>query len=127
MNQLNDLEYRKVRLRGRFDNSKEVFISPRSLLKSDEQSSGSVFSLKSKDSFGVWVITPFEVKDRDLRILVNRGWIPRSKMDPKTREKGQTTDEMELIGVVRKTEEVWINILFIPHFMICILEATLRL
>jgi len=100
------LEYRKVRLRGRFDNSMEMFISPRSLLKPQEEKSGSVFSVQSKDSFGVWVITPFVVKDRDARILVNRGWIPRSKLDPKSRLNGQTDEEIELTGVVRTTEKV---------------------
>ena len=98
-----------MRVRGRFDNSMEMFICPRSLLKPEEQTSGSVFSVKPKDSFGAWVITPFEVKNRNIRILVNRGWIPRSKIDPHSRLEGQTHKEIDLIGVVRTTEKVFLQ------------------
>jgi surfeit locus 1 family protein len=108
LNELKDLEYRKVRVKGKFDNSQEVFISPRSLLKSTQnENKSSLFSTQTNETLGAWVITPFIVKDRDFRILVNRGWIHRSKMDPKSRPNGQTDQEIELIGVVRKTEKVY--------------------
>lgn len=102
------MEYRKVRLRGKFDHSKEMYISPRSLLRPEQSDhkSGSVFSLPSNETFGVWVITPFELKDRNMRILVNRGWVPRYKINPKTRPKGQIEDEIELTGVIRNPEKV---------------------
>jgi surfeit locus 1 family protein len=114
LNELKDLEYRKVRVKGKFDNSQEVFISPRSLLKSKEnESKSSLFSTQSNDTLGAWVITPFNVRDRDFRILVNRGWIHWSKMDPKSRPNGQTDEEVELIGVVRETEKVYIFFTFV--------------
>ncbi|CAG2105385.1 unnamed protein product, partial [Medioppia subpectinata] len=37
--EVNGLEYQKVRLRGRFDHTMEMFISPRSLLKPEEDRS----------------------------------------------------------------------------------------
>ncbi|XP_054157658.1 surfeit locus protein 1-like [Oppia nitens] len=105
LDELSELEYRKVKLRGRFDNSMEMYISPRSLLQTEDHRNSSVFSKSTKDSIGVWVITPFELKGKDTRILVNRGWVHRSQMDPKTRPNGQTGEEIELIGIVRNTEK----------------------
>ncbi len=96
-----------MRLRGKFDNSKEMFISPRTLVKSTQtdHKSGGIFSTKSNSNVGAYVITPFVVKDRNIRILVNRGWIHRSRISQK-RLNGQTDDEIDLIGVIRKTEKV---------------------
>lgn len=37
-------------------------------------------------------------------ILVNRGWVPRKKLDPSTRQSGQVTSSVELTGIVRKQE-----------------------
>lgn len=37
-------------------------------------------------------------------ILVNRGWVPKDKLNPRTRPEGQVTDTVEVAGVVRKNE-----------------------
>lgn len=37
-------------------------------------------------------------------ILVNRGWVPRNKLDSKNRLEGQVTGTIELTGIVRKGE-----------------------
>lgn len=37
-------------------------------------------------------------------ILVNRGWVPRNKLDARTRPEGQVSDTIELIGIVRPGE-----------------------
>ena len=58
MNELPDLEYRKVKLRGEFDHSKELYVMPRPS-QGDRKLSG----LKGHDS-GVHVITPFKIRDR---------------------------------------------------------------
>ncbi|XP_048414575.1 surfeit locus protein 1 isoform X3 [Stegostoma tigrinum] len=39
-----------------------------------------------------------------VRILVNRGFVPRTRLKPETRTKGQITDEVEIVGVIRLTE-----------------------
>ncbi|XP_055126477.1 surfeit locus protein 1 isoform X3 [Symphalangus syndactylus] len=40
----------------------------------------------------------------EITILVNRGFVPRKKVNPETRQKGQIEGEVELIGMVRLTE-----------------------
>lgn len=37
-------------------------------------------------------------------ILVNRGWVPRKNVDPKSRQAGQVSGTVELVGVVRRPE-----------------------
>lgn len=37
-------------------------------------------------------------------ILVNRGWIPKKHLNPKTRPNGQLKGSVELTGIVRKNE-----------------------
>lgn len=46
----------------------------------------------------------FVVLFRRETILVNRGWVPRIKMDPTKRPEGQVTDVVEITGIVRKNE-----------------------
>ncbi|XP_021376201.1 surfeit locus protein 1-like [Mizuhopecten yessoensis] len=53
---------------------------------------------------GMLVVTPFNLKDRKERILINRGWISKTKVDQRTRSEGQVTGDVELVGVVRHTE-----------------------
>lgn len=98
---LSKMEFRKVKMRGRFDHSKELYIGPRQLLNVNNEA-GSLMSSQPKS--GNLVITPFFVTDRNMTILVNRGWVPRSKTDPANRSEGQITDEIELVGVVRLPE-----------------------
>lgn len=103
LSELEDLEYRKVKITGSFDHSKEVFIGPRPLMISgDVQQSGS--GLISSGQSGYLVITPFKLAERDLTILINRGWIPRKSRNPRTRLEGQIEGPVELTAVVRRTE-----------------------
>lgn len=37
-------------------------------------------------------------------ILVNRGFVPKKKVNPETRQKGQVLGEVDLVGIVRLTE-----------------------
>lgn len=37
-------------------------------------------------------------------ILVNRGFVPRKKVNPETRQKGQVPGEVDLVGIVRLAE-----------------------
>lgn len=39
-------------------------------------------------------------------ILINRGWVPRDKVNPKNRQDGQIKDTVTLTGVIRTTEKV---------------------
>lgn len=75
----------------------------RSLLAGgQEPASGGLFGDSSAS--GWHVVTPFRLSDRDLTILVNRGWVPKRLQDPAARLVGQVQGEVELVGVVRKSE-----------------------
>lgn len=101
--ELNDLEYRRVRVRGVFDHSKELYILPRSPVD-PEKEAREAGTLSSSGETGANVITPFYCTDLGITILVNRGYVPRKKMLPQTRQKGQVEGEVDVVGVVRLTE-----------------------
>ncbi|XP_064649183.1 surfeit locus protein 1-like isoform X2 [Lineus longissimus] len=103
LDDLKDLEYCRVRVKGTFDHSKEVYIGPRSLMKSEEERGGGLMSTGGNS--GYHVVTPFHVVDSDLTILVNRGWVPHGQVEPRKRRQGQVTDEQEFLAVVRHTEK----------------------
>ncbi|XP_075869936.1 surfeit locus protein 1 [Nelusetta ayraudi] len=109
--ELNDLEYRRVRVRGRFDHSQELYILPRSLVD-PQREAREAGSLSSSGETGANVITPFHCTDLGITILVNRGFVPRQKIKPETRLKGQVEGEVEVVGVVRLTE---IRKQFVPN------------
>lgn len=102
LRELEKLEYRKVQVTGRFDHSSEMYITPRSLVASDGVEKTSFMSPGQSGSF---IVTPFILSDRDLTILVNRGWVPKKMTLPSTRPEGQVTGELTLTGIVRHTEK----------------------
>lgn len=97
-----DLEYRRIQVRGSFDHSKEMFIGPRSLIDSQGGSGGGVISTDVKT--GWHVITPFLVENGPT-ILVNRGWVPREKLDPSQRSGGQISGPVDIVGIYRLNED----------------------
>lgn len=102
--QISELEFYPVHVRGQFDHSKELYIGPRSLLRhGDALSSSSLFTTNSKTQ-GYLVITPFKLESRDETILVNRGWVSHKNKDPKSREAGQIKGVIDLVGIVRLHE-----------------------
>ena len=81
-----DLSYwvwKKVKITGFFDNSNELYLAARSL----------------RGNVGFHVLTPFKLLESNEYILVNRGWVPREKINPKEREIGQIYGEVSLIGI----------------------------
>nr|CAH0101576.1 unnamed protein product [Daphnia galeata] len=98
---LSDMEYRKFVLHGTFEHDKEVYIGPRSLVGNEKNETGGMLS---SGQSGYLVITPFKLSNSNLTVLVNRGWIPRKKMNPFTRLNGQKEGETALIGVYRSNE-----------------------
>jgi len=59
LSELEDMEYRKVIVRGKFDHSKELYLMPRPLLESGSSTSGRFG--RSPPKSGANVITAFEV------------------------------------------------------------------
>nr|CAD7568910.1 unnamed protein product [Timema californicum] len=105
LSELNEMEYSSVRVKGRFDHSQELYMGPRSLLVGgDAAGQGGMFSQSSGSQTGYLVITPFHLADRDLTILVNRGWVPAKMKNPEQRKHGQVEGEVELVGLVRLNE-----------------------
>ncbi|CAF1580733.1 unnamed protein product [Rotaria sp. Silwood1] len=102
---LPELEYYPVRVRGKFDHSREILIEPRSRLDLVEREN-QVGPRQSRASGvpGAHVITPFRVANRNFDILVNRGYVPFDLRDPSTRRAGQIEDEHEIIGLLRSTD-----------------------
>lgn len=101
--ELKELEYRRVKVRGRFDHSQEIYILPRSPVD-PEKEAREAGSIGSSGEVGANVITPFYCSDLGISILVNRGYVPKRRIRPETRMKGQVEEEIEVVGVVRLTE-----------------------
>jgi len=104
---LEALEYQKVRVKGRFDHSREQYIGPRSFIN-DGVEGESHGLIGNPDGVGWHVITPFQVdggeKDGEY-ILINRGWVQDRIQSPTKRHNAQIEGVVEINGVVRLTEQ----------------------
>jgi len=92
------LEYRRVRVKGTFDHTKEMYIGPKSCIVDGK--------FPDQGEMGYLVITPFQLSDRNLRILVNRGWVPDNKIDPESRPESLLEGELQLEGIIRLRDEI---------------------
>lgn len=92
-----EYEYRTFKLKGRYDHSKEILLKIRpDITESDSRPGG-------------YILTPFKLSDRNLTVLVNRGFVPYTNDSYKTREgidKQNTDDEVEIKGVLRFEEKI---------------------
>jgi surfeit locus 1 family protein len=77
-------EYRRVALDGRFDNSKEAY----------------AFATDDTGAPVYHVIVPFTVTD-GRTFLVDRGIVPKEKLDPATRRAGQLDGGVHIVGIWR--------------------------
>ena len=82
-------EYSRVKFEARFDNGREalVFAAP------------SVFR-PDADGPGYWVFTPARLYDGGI-VMVNRGFVPDGRQDPKSRSEGEVTGPVEITGAMR--------------------------
>lgn len=65
LDRLPELEYYPIRVRGKFDHSREIFIEPRSRLDNFvPENHGVARQAAGSPSFGAHVITPFRVANR---------------------------------------------------------------
>ena len=79
------LEFRPVRLTGRFLHDKEMYLTGRTY----------------KRTVGLHVITPMALDD-GRTVLVDRGWVPPQRKAPDTRAAGQVEGEITLVGPLRR-------------------------
>lgn len=113
------MEYQRVRVTGKFDHSRELYIGPKNLKTGFEylnESWGEKISVWDGQpdlakfnktlTNGYWVVTPFVLSDKSGTVLVNRGWVTSSGLKPENRLEGQIDKEVELVGYIRHTEKV---------------------
>ncbi|OWK10120.1 hypothetical protein Celaphus_00005077, partial [Cervus elaphus hippelaphus] len=92
-----------VKVKGHFDHSKELYMMPRTMVDPAREAR-EAGQLSSAAEIGAYVVTPFHCTELGITILVNRGFVPRRKVNPDTRHKGQIEGEVDLVGMVRLTE-----------------------
>ncbi len=78
------LDYRRVRVTGRFDHGRELYLSSRFY----------------RGRHGTHVITPL-IRPGLPPVLVNRGWVPLANKDPGTRRSGQVQGVRTITGIAR--------------------------
>jgi len=82
-------EYRRVKVTATFDNDREalVFAAP-SAFRPDVGGPG------------YWVFTPARLSDGSI-VIVNRGFVPDARRDPRSRPQGQIAEPVEITGALR--------------------------
>lgn len=87
----NAQQYRRVTFTAQFDNAKEalVYAIP-SAFRPDVQDAGP----------GYWVFTPARLTDGST-VIVNRGFVPDGRQDPKSRAQGELAGPVTLVGALR--------------------------
>lgn len=101
------LEFQKVRVRGRFDHKSEQYIGPRSVMHQGIESESNGL-IGNPDVVGWHVITPFHLEGGERHgdtILVNRGWIQNKFLSAEKRSEAQFEGTLDLEGTVRTTEK----------------------
>ena len=79
-----EIEYRKVRLIGKFLNKKEVHITGKTY----------------EGNAGFHVVTPFLMQNGNY-VLVNRGWVSENYKEAKSRSFSLINEETSVIGIIR--------------------------
>lgn len=84
-----DDEYRRVKFTAHFDNAAEALIY------------GAASAFRPDVSGpGYWVFTPARLSDGGI-VVVNRGFVPEDRKDPKSRAAGQVSGPVAIIGALR--------------------------
>ncbi|KAM0000359.1 hypothetical protein Hdeb2414_s0432g00892361 [Helianthus debilis subsp. tardiflorus] len=99
---LDSLEFRRIICKGVFDESKSVFVGPRSR------------SISGVTENGYYLITPLmplpnSPESLQMPILVNRGWVPRSWRDKslKVLEEGEHPQSTESTDIQQESSSWW--------------------
>lgn len=81
-----DYEYRRVQVSGQFQHDKEA----------------AVYTVTDYGP-GYWIMTPLRQQDGST-VIINRGFVPTDKRLPETRQQGQITGPVTLVGLMRAPE-----------------------
>uniref|UniRef100_A0A8C1TWC6 SURF1-like protein n=1 Tax=Cyprinus carpio TaxID=7962 RepID=A0A8C1TWC6_CYPCA len=105
---IKQLEYRRVKVRGHSDHSKELYVLPCSPVDPEREAREAVELMALHHSTVlIWGTNTHNLNSIHLipiTILVNRGYVTKDKIRPETRMKGQVTKVVDLVGVMRLTE-----------------------
>jgi surfeit locus 1 family protein len=82
-------EYRRVKFSAEFDNDKEALVF-----------AAATGFRPDVSGVGYWVFTPARLADGST-IVVNRGFVPDGRRDPKTRPDGEMIGPIEIMGALR--------------------------
>jgi surfeit locus 1 family protein len=86
-------EYRRVKFTASFDNAGEALVfAAATAFRPDVTSPG------------YWVFTPARLADGGV-IVVNRGFVPDARRDPKSRPQGQIAEPIEMTGALRWADD----------------------
>jgi surfeit locus 1 family protein len=82
-------EYRRVEFSAEFDNAKEALVY------------GAASTFRPDVSGpGYWVLTPARLADGSI-LIVNRGFVPEGRQDPKSRAGGELSGKIAIVGAMR--------------------------
>jgi len=88
-------EYGRVTFSGEFDHKDEALVFASATgFRPDVDNAGP----------GYWVFTPARLADGSV-VMVNRGFVPSGKQDPKSRPAGQVSGPVEIMGAMRWPDE----------------------
>ena len=87
---MSDVDYRHAEASGVFENDKELYLS----------------SISLNGEGGYHVLTPLDLPNGNT-LLVDRGFIPYDKRDPKTRSDGETIGPVTVLGLLRRPIHKW--------------------
>jgi surfeit locus 1 family protein len=82
-------EYRRVNFSAEFENDKSALVF-----------AAATGFRPDVSGVGYWVFTPARLADGST-LLINRGFVPDGRQDPKTRPDGETTGSVEITGALR--------------------------
>ncbi|XP_043472386.1 surfeit locus protein 1 [Leptopilina heterotoma] len=103
---LENLDYVPIKVKGTYLHDKELIIGPRSLISDNfGQSERNKSLISTSSQRGFLVITPFKLENRDLTILINRGWVPEQYKSPSKRPSSQIKGVQEVTGILRLSEK----------------------
>lgn len=86
---LTSMEYRKVRVTGKYDSSQEIAVRNQTL----------------NGQWGVNLVTPLRIDGGDQYILVNRGWIPGDEYSSGDWSKFDETGQVTVEGIIRYSQD----------------------